>query len=50
MAGSAKALHREFDRAKEEFRKALAEVVAFHSPGTAAEVEERCSELLAIVS
>ena len=46
----AKALHREFDRAKKEFREALAEVVAFHSPGTAAEIEERCSELLAIVS
>ena len=46
----AKALHREFDRAKKEFRKALAGVVAFHSPGTAADIEERCSELLAIVS
>lgn len=46
----AKSLHHELDRAKKEFRKALFEVVAFHSPGTAAEVEERCSELLAIVS
>ena len=45
----AKGLHRDFDRAKKEFRKALSGVVAFHSPGTAAEVEERCSELLAIV-
>ncbi len=46
----AKALHRDLDRAKGEFRRALTEVVAFHSPGTAAEIEERCRELLAIVS
>lgn len=46
----AKRLHREFDRAKRRFREALTEVIAFHSPGTGADIEARCSELLAVIS
>ena len=39
-------LHREYARARKEFRAALAEVVAFHSPGTAEAVERECLHLL----
>jgi len=40
-------LHKEYARARDEFKKALLEVVAFHHPGSAAEVRKRCDELLA---
>jgi DNA-directed RNA polymerase specialized sigma24 family protein len=40
------AVHREYARARQEFRAALAAVVAFHHPGTPAEVERTCAELL----
>jgi RNA polymerase sigma-70 factor (ECF subfamily) len=39
-------LHREFARARSDFRAALFEVVAVHHPGTAAQVERNCQELL----
>jgi RNA polymerase sigma factor (sigma-70 family) len=39
-------LHREFDRARREFRAALIDVVAAHHPGTAAEVEHTCGQLI----
>jgi RNA polymerase sigma factor (sigma-70 family) len=42
-------LHREYARARQEFRAALAGVVAFHQPGTPAEVERSCTELLAML-
>jgi RNA polymerase sigma factor (sigma-70 family) len=44
------AVHREYARARAEFRAALAAVVAFHHPGTPAEVERHCAGLLALLS
>lgn len=43
-------LHHEYAKAREEFRAALADVVAFHHPGTKGEVDRRCESLLAHVS
>ncbi len=43
------AVHRDYSRARQEFRAALTAVVAFHHPGTPAEVEQTCTELLAIL-
>jgi RNA polymerase sigma-70 factor (ECF subfamily) len=42
-------LHREYARARQEFKEALLEVVAFHHPGTAAEVERESADLLALL-
>lgn len=43
-------LHHEYAAARDEFRAALREVVAFHHPGgTAAEADRRCGELLAVL-
>jgi RNA polymerase sigma-70 factor (ECF subfamily) len=42
-------LHREYARARQEFKAALAEVVAFHHPGTGADVERECANLLALL-
>jgi len=39
-------LHREYARARKEFKQALAEVVAFHQPGSPAAVERECEQLL----
>lgn len=39
-------LHHEYATAREEFRDALREVVAFHHPGTRAEVDAECGRLL----
>jgi RNA polymerase sigma-70 factor (ECF subfamily) len=43
----AAALHYEYARARQAFKAALLEVVAFHHPGAPAEVERACAELLA---
>lgn len=43
-------VHKEYARAREEFRAALVEVVESHHPGSAAEVERRCAEILELVS
>jgi RNA polymerase sigma factor (sigma-70 family) len=43
-------LHHEYARARREFKAALLEVVAFHHPGSAAEVEQECTNLLAVLS
>jgi RNA polymerase sigma-70 factor (ECF subfamily) len=43
------AVHRDYARARQEFRAALAAVVAFHHPGTPAEVERECIGLLALL-
>jgi RNA polymerase sigma-70 factor (ECF subfamily) len=43
------AVHPEYARARREFQAALAAVVAFHQPGTAAEVERVCADLLALL-
>ena len=42
-------LHKEYARAREEFKAALLEVLAFHHTDTAAELEERCFALLQLV-
>ena len=40
-------IHKEYARARKEFRSALEEILSFHHPGcTAAEIEEKCTELL----
>jgi DNA-directed RNA polymerase specialized sigma24 family protein len=43
-------LHRAYARARGEFREALLEVVAFHHPGTAAEVQREAADLLKSLS
>lgn len=43
------AVHRDYALARREFHAALAAVVAFHHPGTPAEVERACAGLLAIL-
>lgn len=42
-------LHREYARARAEFKEALLEVVAFHQPGSGADVEKECGDLLAFL-
>lgn len=42
-------LHHEYARARQEFATALREIVAFHLPGTAEEVEQECANLLALL-
>jgi RNA polymerase sigma-70 factor (ECF subfamily) len=43
-------LHHAYARARQEFRAALLEVVAFHHPGTPADVEQEAASLLAALS
>jgi len=40
-------LHREYAKARKEFKTALLEVIAFHYPGSPADVEREYAELLA---
>jgi RNA polymerase sigma-70 factor (ECF subfamily) len=42
-------VHREYAKARAEFKRALREVVAFHYPGTSAEVEGKCEELFSLL-
>ena len=42
-------LHHEYAKARQEFKAALTEVVRFHHPGTAAEVERECADLLSLL-
>jgi RNA polymerase sigma-70 factor (ECF subfamily) len=42
----AASLHHEYARARQEFKAALLEVVAFHHSGSPAEVEQECANLL----
>jgi RNA polymerase sigma factor (sigma-70 family) len=44
-----KTLYREFARAKEEYRSALARVLSFHRPGAEADIERQCAELAAMM-
>jgi RNA polymerase sigma-70 factor (ECF subfamily) len=39
-------LHREYAKARQEFKVALREVVAFHHPGSPVQLEQTCAELL----
>ena len=43
-------LHHAYARARQEFRAALLEVVAFHQPGSPAEVEQEAASLLQALS
>ncbi len=42
-------LHHEYARAREEFRSALWEVVAFHHPGSPGDVDRECMQLLSLL-
>lgn len=43
-------LHKEYARARREFREALVDLLAFHYPGsTAAEIDQRCADLLELL-
>ena len=42
-------VHKEYARAREEFRSALLEVVGAHHPGSAADVERRSAEILELI-
>ncbi len=42
-------LHHEYAKARKEFKMALFEVVSFHHPGSAEEVEDECGLLLEIL-
>lgn len=42
-------LHHEYAKARQEFKEALAEVVAFHHPGKLAEIERECANLLSLL-
>jgi len=46
----AKRLHRQYEKAREEFRRALLDVVAAHHPGTPGEVEREAARLAAFFS
>ena len=42
-------LHREYARARREFRQVLAEIVAFHHPGSEEAVQQECTQLLGLL-
>ncbi len=42
-------VHEDYRTAKREFKRALEEVILFHHPRSAAEVERECAEILALV-
>ncbi len=42
-------LHHDYAKERQEFKTALAEVVRFHHPGTAAEIEHECVNLLSLL-
>lgn len=42
-------LHHEYAKARQEFKAALAEIVAFHHPGPPAEIENKCANLLSLL-
>jgi RNA polymerase sigma-70 factor (ECF subfamily) len=43
-------LHHEYAKARQEFKATLLDVLAFHHPGSAAEIEHECTNLLSILS
>ena len=49
-ARAAARLHHAYALARQEFKTALLEVVAFHSPGSPAEVEREAAGLLQVLS
>lgn len=42
-------LHKEYSQARREFREALCEVVALHHPGSPADVERKCADLIDLI-
>jgi RNA polymerase sigma factor (sigma-70 family) len=42
-------LHHEYATARQEFKEALLEVVAFHRPGTKGDIERECADLLSLL-
>ncbi len=42
-------VHREYAKARQEFKTALLQVLVFHHPGSAGELEQQCADLLAVV-
>src|SRR5262249_9139684 len=42
-------LHHEYARARQEFRAALREVIAFHHPGSPEDVDRECARLLSLL-
>jgi RNA polymerase sigma-70 factor (ECF subfamily) len=42
-------LHREYARARQEFKEALRRVVAFHHPGSPEAIEQECANLVAVL-
>jgi RNA polymerase sigma-70 factor (ECF subfamily) len=45
----AAALHHDYARARQEFKAALLDVVAFHHPGPPTDLEQECARLLALL-
>jgi RNA polymerase sigma-70 factor (ECF subfamily) len=43
-------LHHDYARARQDFLKVLRTVVAFHRPGTVAEIDQECADLLALLA
>ena len=43
-------LHREYAKAREEFKQALKAEVAFHHPGNPGEIERECAALLGLIA
>lgn len=43
-------LHHEYAKARQEFKAALLDVLAFHHPGSPAEVEQACADLVALLA
>ncbi len=46
LGEDAERVHREYAKARDEYREALREVVLFHHPGTRADVDAECARLL----
>jgi RNA polymerase sigma-70 factor (ECF subfamily) len=42
-------VHHQYAKARHEFKATLLQVLAFHQPGSAADLEQQCSDLLAIL-
>ena len=45
----AASLHHEYARARQEFRSALRDVIAFHHPGSPEDVDRECAQLLSLL-
>jgi RNA polymerase sigma-70 factor (ECF subfamily) len=45
----AASLHHEYARARQEFRSALRNVIAFHHPGSPEDVDRECTQLLSLI-